>query len=65
MSEPLSKPFGKFNSCLRKVQYTSKIKAMNVLRRIKKSGRIVENAHAYHCQHCNKYHLGHIVKEVM
>ena len=46
--------------CGGKIRYKSKQKALNRLKSIKKRGIIVpENAGAYHCPFCNRWHLGH------
>lgn len=50
--------------CGTKFQYRTKKRAINYLRRIKKTGVIVpSNAHAYICSQCNYWHLGHKRKE--
>lgn len=40
--------------------YRKEKNALNYLRRIKKTGRIVSSDFLpYKCPHCNKWHLGH------
>jgi len=48
-----------YKNCKKKVRYKSEIKALNALKSKKKEMFIPENANAYHCPICEKYHLGH------
>lgn len=49
--------------CEGKRKYKSKKNAELALRRIKKTGILVENANIYECEFCQHYHLGHKRKE--
>lgn len=51
--------------CERKRKYKTERTALADLRRIKKTGKLVENAHAYRCQYCSTWHLGHKLKDTL
>ena len=54
-----------YQMCLRKVRYTSKKRALNMLKQIGKKKIIPSNAHAYKCPVCDGgWHLGHDKKKV-
>lgn len=50
----------KHHHCERKKRYSSKEKALRVLKKLRKRGYIIPaSANAYHCKYCGKWHLGH------
>jgi hypothetical protein len=49
----------KYFICERKNKYKTMKNAEMALKRIKKTGIIVENASIYKCEFCKKFHLGH------
>lgn len=52
--------FKRYWACQRKRKYRSEQAAMNMLDRIKKTGKIIpHNANAYRCTYCDGWHLGH------
>lgn len=51
--------FSQYHSCERKKKFKSQKTAMMELKKIKKTGKLVENAEIYKCQFCDKFHLGH------
>lgn len=55
----MSTDFIPIGSCLRKDRYTSKQKALNVLKLMNRKPDVWFGLHEYHCPHCNGYHLGH------
>lgn len=53
-------PFQIWKMCGRKRGYDKESSALNELRLIRKTGKIVpENSCAYKCLVCGKFHLGH------
>lgn len=46
-------------SCKRKRRYTSQVSAEKEIRRIRKTGKVVDNAHVYPCSFCHGWHLAH------
>ncbi|MBY0448037.1 MAG: hypothetical protein K2P95_05045 [Hyphomonadaceae bacterium] len=52
----------RYYSCERKRKFKTERNAMADLRRIKKTGLLVENAVVYKCEHCGNWHQGHRVK---
>jgi hypothetical protein len=49
-----------WRACTRKRKYKTERNALDQLRRIAKTGKIIPHtANAYKCQHCHQWHLGH------
>lgn len=47
-------------SCYRKKQYATMEEAKGVIKRLNKKGvKSIADQHAYQCQYCGLYHLGH------
>lgn len=46
-------------SCKRKIRYKSQVNAEKEIRRIRKTGMIVDNAYVYPCPYCEGWHLAH------
>lgn len=56
----LNKPdLKKYFSCEKKIRYTSKIKAENMIKAMKKRGQMCYGLQAYECNYCGGWHLGH------
>lgn len=49
----------RYGSCERKKKFKSEKTARMELRKIKKTGKLVENAEIYKCSFCIVFHLGH------
>lgn len=49
--------------CDGKRKFRTKKNAQDELKKIRKTGVIVQNANVYHCQYCNGWHTGHNRKE--
>ncbi len=52
--------YKKYYSCTRKVRYSKKKSAVNVVKAMKKKGVIfTEEPNIYKCKYCGGWHLGH------
>lgn len=54
-----------YNSCIKKRKYKTLQNALDALKKIRKTGKIVPpNACAYKCDYCYAWHLGHNKKGI-
>ena len=56
-------PLFRFKSCKGKKKYMSESDALAMLDIQREYGKEMDEVHAYRCEFCNKWHLGHRFKD--